>query len=241
LNGSALHQSAGVSPAPARCLSASLEGEDMSGEVLFDVMNCDGFGKPAMKLLLIALADRADESGVCWPSRDDLVLRTGMSLSTITRTARALEAGQWVQRKQRRDTSTVYRLNVRKIARCAEQCKAARKLRRVVGDWEPFPEELAQGIEKAGEGQNEPGSGHSEPGSGHSEPGSGHSDRLTSQEPLKEPLGPAALSIDLEKVGRIARREILADRSAAVGGVVLKPGSPQFVAISDLLRKGASE
>ena len=68
----------------------------MSGNVLFQVMDCDGFSKPAMKLLLVALADRADESGVCWPSRNDLLLRTGMSFSTITRTARALEGAGWI-------------------------------------------------------------------------------------------------------------------------------------------------
>jgi hypothetical protein len=50
--------------------------------------------------------------------------------------------------------------------------------------------------------------------------------------------GPAALSLDLKEVGRIARAEILAGRSALVAGVVLKPGSPQHVAVSDLLRSG---
>lgn len=151
----------------------------MSGEVLFDVMNCDGFGKPAMKLLLIALADRADETGVCWPSRDDLALRTGLSQSAITRTARALESGQWVQRKQRRDTSTLYRLNVVKISRCAAQCKAERRLRRAGGEWEKFPEEIAQPVENNGDGQCDPTSGQCDPTSG-------QSDHLTPQEPLKK-------------------------------------------------------
>lgn len=150
----------------------------MSGQILFDVMDCDGFKKPAMKLLLIALADRADETGVSWPSRDDLVLRTGMSLSTITRTARALEAAQWIQRKQRKDTSTLYRINLLKVQACASQCRAARRLRKVGGDWEAFPEELAQRIENIGEGQIDPTTGHSEPTTG-------HADRLTTQEPLK--------------------------------------------------------
>lgn len=208
----------------------------MSGEVLFDVMNCDGFGKPAMKLLLLALADRADEAGVCFPGRDDLCLRTGMSSSSITRTARALEGAGWIQRKQRFDASTLYRLNVVKIARCAAQCKADRKLRRAGSDWLPFPEE--QAIENKGDGQIDPTSGHSDLGSGHSEPGSGHGAPLTSQEPLKNLKRPAPQALDLQQVGRIARAEILAGRSALVGGVVLKPGSPQFVALSELLRNG---
>lgn len=159
----------------------------MSGEILFDVMNCDGFEKPAMKLLLIALADRADEAGICWPSRDDLRLRTGLSLSSITRTARALEAAQFIQRKQRRDTSTLYRLNVAKIAQSAAKCKAERRLRRAGESWPQFPEEAAQAVENNGEGQSEPTSGQIEPTSGQTEPTSGHAASLTSQEPLKKP------------------------------------------------------
>jgi len=56
----------------------------------------------------------------------------------------------------------------------------------------------------------------------------------------KEEKGPLALFDDLKEVGRIARAEILAGRSALVSGVVVQPGSPQFVALSDLLRNGAS-
>ena len=179
----------------------------MSGEILFDVMNCDGFGKPAFKLMLIALADRADETGVCWPSRDDLRLRTGMSVSSITRTARALENGGWIQRRQRKDASTVYRLNVVKIRRCAEQCKEERRLRRAGEHWPAFPEEMAQAVENNGEGQIDPTSGQTEPGSGHSEPTSGHSDRLTSQEPLTEPSGAHARARAGEKPAPASRPE----------------------------------
>ena len=213
----------------------------MSGEILFDVMNCDGFGKPAMKLLLIALADRADETGVCWPSRCDLKLRTTMSDSQITRTLQALVAGKWIQRQQRRDASTLFRLNLVKIRRCAAQCKADRKAAKLGREWEPFPEEVAQAIENNGDDQI--GHTHDQGGQTHDQIGQTHDQggHLTSQEPLKNLKGPAALSIDLEKVGRVARSQILAGRSAFVGGVVLKPGSPQHVAVSDLLRNGASE
>jgi len=51
---------------------------------------------------------------------------------------------------------------------------------------------------------------------------------------------PAALFFDFEKVGRVARAEILAGRSALVAGAVLKPGSAQWLAILDWLRNGAS-
>jgi DNA-binding MarR family transcriptional regulator len=160
----------------------------MSGETLFDVMNCDGFPKPAMKLLLVALADRADETGVCWPSRDDLRLRTGLSDSSITRTARALERGEWIQRKQRRDASTVYRLNLLKIARTARESKAARRLRRAGGEWQPFSEERVQALENNGEGHTDPTSGQTDPTSGQTDPTSGQGDHVTSQEPLTETL-----------------------------------------------------
>jgi len=211
----------------------------MSGEILFDAMNCDGI-KTGIKMVLVALADRADENGICWPSRQDLRLRTAMSDASLTRSLRWLEKERWLQREQRFNTSTRFRLNVVKIARCAAQCKAERKAAKLGREWEPFPEEVAQAIENKGDAHSEQTVAHTEQTVAHTEQTVAHTEQLTSQEPLKEPLGPAALSIDLEKVGRVARSQILAGRSAFVGGVVLKPGSPQHVAIADVLRNGAS-
>lgn len=76
---------------------------------------------PAQKLVVVALADRADQDGVCWPSVDELCRRTCQSKSSVLRHLRALEErgvlaiqtrrdrlpdGRWVQR------TNVYRLNL---------------------------------------------------------------------------------------------------------------------------------
>lgn len=51
-------------------------------------------GPPARKLLLLVLANYADEHGICWPSQDTLAANTGMSLDTVQRQTKKLqEAG----------------------------------------------------------------------------------------------------------------------------------------------------
>lgn len=47
---------------------------------------------PAEKLLLIALADGANDQGCSWPSRWHLVYKTGLSEPTIKRAVKRLEA-----------------------------------------------------------------------------------------------------------------------------------------------------
>ena len=46
---------------------------------------------PAQKLLLVALADRANESGQCWPSLTELAVRSCQSRSSVKRHVRVLE------------------------------------------------------------------------------------------------------------------------------------------------------
>lgn len=51
-------------------------------------------GPPARKLLLLILANYADEHGICWPSQETLASNTGMSLDTVQRQTKKLqEAG----------------------------------------------------------------------------------------------------------------------------------------------------
>lgn len=47
---------------------------------------------PRHKLLLVKLADSANDDGVCWPSLRTLAKHTGISKSALSRAARALEA-----------------------------------------------------------------------------------------------------------------------------------------------------
>lgn len=46
---------------------------------------------PTQKLVLLALADRADAMGYCWPSIRDISERTGLSKDTVWRTITRLE------------------------------------------------------------------------------------------------------------------------------------------------------
>ncbi|UFZ02931.1 helix-turn-helix domain-containing protein [Bradyrhizobium ontarionense] len=50
-------------------------------------------GPPARKLLLLVLANYADEHGICWPSQDTLAANTGMSLDTVQRQTKKLQDG----------------------------------------------------------------------------------------------------------------------------------------------------
>lgn len=68
-------------------------------------------GDPLAKLLLLALADRADkETGQCWPSLGRLAEDTEMSSATVARKLNYLEERQLIQRTQRTATSTLYTL-----------------------------------------------------------------------------------------------------------------------------------
>lgn len=48
-------------------------------------------GPPARKLLLLVLANYADEHGICWPSQETLASNAGMSLDTVQRQTKKLQ------------------------------------------------------------------------------------------------------------------------------------------------------
>lgn len=71
-------------------------------------------GDPLAKLLLLALADRADkETGQCWPSLARLSADTEISPATIARKLNYLEDSGFIKRDRRDKTSTVYTLSQR--------------------------------------------------------------------------------------------------------------------------------
>ena len=57
--------------------------------------------KPAEKLLLLAIANYADEQGRAWPSLERLCTDTGMSRATIKRCFKKLEDGGIISRHKR--------------------------------------------------------------------------------------------------------------------------------------------
>ncbi|HEX4302849.1 MAG TPA: helix-turn-helix domain-containing protein [Rhizomicrobium sp.] len=63
----------------------------MSGEVVGWAMK-QHTGSPAAKLVLVKLADNANEQGVCWPSIDLMVSHTELAQSTVYKHLAALES-----------------------------------------------------------------------------------------------------------------------------------------------------
>ena len=53
------------------------------------------------KLLLLALADHANDEGVCWPNQETLATRCGTSVSSVRATLRQLAALHLIHRVQR--------------------------------------------------------------------------------------------------------------------------------------------
>ena len=53
------------------------------------------------RFVLLALADRANHEGYCWPSYADIAARCAISRSTAIRAVKALEADGWLTRQER--------------------------------------------------------------------------------------------------------------------------------------------
>lgn len=64
------------------------------------------------KAILIALADRADEDGFCYPSYDDICRRSCASRKTLISTLKVLEELTLITRHRRYSQSTIYRVNI---------------------------------------------------------------------------------------------------------------------------------
>lgn len=63
------------------------------------------------KIVLISLADQANDDGVCWPSIESLVKRTGLSESTVFRHLKVLEDDAHIHREPRLGQSTIYHVH----------------------------------------------------------------------------------------------------------------------------------
>jgi DNA-binding transcriptional MocR family regulator len=68
---------------------------------------------PTQKFVILALAERADESGICWPSLRRLSAMTLLARSTVVLALGALEAGGLITRERGGSgRSTIYRICV---------------------------------------------------------------------------------------------------------------------------------
>lgn len=74
-------------------------------------------GPATKRLVLLALADSANDEGMTWPLMGTLARRAACGLSTARRVVAELEAEGWLDRKERRverdrNQSNIYQLNV---------------------------------------------------------------------------------------------------------------------------------
>ena len=72
---------------------------------------------PLTKFVLLMLADRANEAGVCWPSAESMVADTAMSRASVFRALDALVRLGYIERQRGRHSNS-YRLLMRSVAPC---------------------------------------------------------------------------------------------------------------------------
>ena len=68
------------------------------------------------KLVLISLADQANDDGVCWPSIPRMVKRTCLSERAVRSAIRELEMLGILETTSRSGTSSVYKIDAKKYA-----------------------------------------------------------------------------------------------------------------------------
>ena len=68
--------------------------------------------RSAEKAILIALADRANEHGECYPSYDDICRRSCATRNTVSCAIKRFEELGLIERRKRFGKSTVYALNI---------------------------------------------------------------------------------------------------------------------------------
>lgn len=197
-----------------------------------------GPADPLAKLVAMCLTDRANDQNICWPSRDDLIARTGASYATISRKLRLLEVQGYIQRQRRFNNSTVFRINALRLHQAEAEAQRARALA-VPKGFEPFEEEMAaapvpQAIENKG-------SVHSDPPSVHSEPPLVHSEPLTSHKPINKPRAIRRRVFSLSSLTPFQRSRVLAGQSVVIDGVALRSGSAEIETLARALRAGHAE
>ena len=125
------------------------------------------------KLVLVSLANYADEHGVCWPKVETVRRDASCSRSSVFGHLKSLKAAGWLQSVQVKAASGAvvgnrYRINVARLRELDVEYHAE-KAGDGLGDFEPFEEETAENPNKI----SRPESGPPRPKSGPPRPESG--------------------------------------------------------------------
>lgn len=94
------------------------------------------------KFVLLALADSANDNGVCWPSISTIATKCGMSERSVQAHISALEKMGILTRDERSGRSTIYRIDPRKICTPADSAPP-QDLHHTPADSAPTPADSA--------------------------------------------------------------------------------------------------
>ena len=81
---------------------------------------------PTQKIILMALADHADDMGKCWPGLQGISEKCNLHISTIQRNIHKLEEDGFIKITERKrpngsQTSNLYQLNLGGVANCDQE------------------------------------------------------------------------------------------------------------------------
>lgn len=85
-------------------------------QALIGVARMDGdLLEPVERLVLLVLADHANERGICWPSLERIARRVGRSIWTVRRAIDRLEERDLLRVEERSGHSSLYHLNLARL------------------------------------------------------------------------------------------------------------------------------
>ena len=124
--------------------------QDLIWQKEFDTLSA------AEKFVLMCLAFRAKDDGVCWPSVDGIARSTNLNAKTVRSALAFLEMEGFITRKARPGAKTVYSLNIETIqglSDCQSTTKSGRGTengRATENGCEPLPETVGLPLPKKG-------------------------------------------------------------------------------------------
>lgn len=124
--------------------------QDLIWQKEFDTLSA------AEKFVLMCLAFRAKDDGVCWPSVDGIARSTNLNAKTVRSALAFLETEGFITRKARPGAKTVYSLNIETIqglSDCQSTTKSGRGTengRATENGCEPLPETVGLPLPKTG-------------------------------------------------------------------------------------------
>lgn len=90
--------------------------------------NRDEWLQGSRRLVLLALADNANDEGVCWPSINTIALKVNLSRRYTIDILNELEEKKYIERNQEQRSSTVYTLRVASEAHLTTSSEAGRTI-----------------------------------------------------------------------------------------------------------------